>query len=335
MSGFKVPIALLNFNRPKMTRQVFEIVRQVKPKQLLLIADGPREDRPDDVRLCLEVRAVFEEIDWECEVFRNYSDVNLGSFKSNSTGLNWVFDMVEEAIILEDDFLPSISFFRYSEELLERYRYDQRIGIISANNFVAPPIWQKDASYYFSAYALTWGWASWRRVWKQVDLSMSWWESESGKDMLSTLHPRPAEWKYWHRLYERISSGEMKNAWDYQLILSCFRHSQLCVVPKVNLVTNIGYGAEATHTTHESAMLGNRPRSDLDFPLHHPESIRRSGHIDHEIFLIRIIDRGSQPSIFRKSVSRLLSVLPATWKAKLKKWVQGMKRNLSNADKTL
>jgi len=120
ISAFDVPIALFNFNRPELTRRVFEIVKQIKPRQLLLVADGPRESRPNDLSLCAEVRAVFDEIDWECEVFRNFSDSNLGSFKRNSSGLNWVFDTVEEAIILEDDCVPALSFFPYCKEMLNK-----------------------------------------------------------------------------------------------------------------------------------------------------------------------------------------------------------------------
>jgi hypothetical protein len=287
MNGFNTPIALFNFNRPKLTRRVFEIVRKVKPKRLLLVADGPRTDRPNDARLCAEVRAVFDEIDWDCEVSRNFADTNMGSFKRNSSGLNWVFDTVEEAIILEDDCIPSLSFFPYCEELLERYRDDPRIGLISGNNFMQTAGEPGRDSYFFSAYALTWGWASWRSTWKQVDLSMSWWESKTGQEMLLALFPQPEEWKYWHKLYEAIHSGEMKNAWDYQLILTCFQHALLCVIPKANLISNVGFGADASNCIWEADPLANRPKGDLDLPLAHPADISRSVQVDHDIFLSR------------------------------------------------
>lgn len=322
-NGFDVPVALFNFNRPQMTRQVFEVVRQIKPRKLLLVADGPRESRPDDVRLCAEVRAVLNEIDWDCEVSRNFSDINLGSFKRNSSGLNWVFDTVEEAIILEDDCIPALSFFPYCEELLERYRDDSRVGVISGNNFVPPRGKQSDASYFFSTYALTWGWASWRRVWKQVDLSMSWWESDTGEKLLSTVYPQPREWQYWYRIYEDIHNGYKKNAWDYQIILSSILHSQLCAVPSVNLISNVGHGKDATNCFDESSPLANLPCGDLAFPLKHPVAVSRSKKMDHAIFKARF-DCYRPPSLRQRLVNQVIkkvvSMLPATWKANLKNW---------------
>jgi hypothetical protein len=289
--SFQVPIALLNFNRPELTRQVFEVVRQIRPRRLLIIADGPRMDMPDDARLCAEVRAVFDEIDWDCEVTRNFSDTNMGSFRRNSTGLNWVFDSVEEAIVLEDDCIPSLSFFRYSEDLLERYRNDPRVGVISGDNFGFPkPVGNND-SYFFSAYALPWGWASWRRVWKNVDLKMLWWERNYAKNILRELFPQAIVWRYWHWLFESIHNGEIKNAWDYQLILSLFRHSQFCVVPKVNLISNVGYGIDATHCTDDSSRFQNFPRGELEFPLIHPEVVRNDRSVDYSIFRSRFESR--------------------------------------------
>ena len=288
MKRFKVPVALFNFNRPQLSRRVFEVIRQIKPERLLLVADGPRKDRPDDERLCAEVRSIFDEIDWECEVSTNFADSNLGSFKRNSSGLDWVFNTVEEAIILEDDCIPSLSFFSYCEELLELYREDHRISVISGNNFVSPCKQQRNASYFFSAYPLTWGWASWRRVWQQVDLNMSWWEPVHGEQMLRKLFSRHDEWQYWLKLFEAIRVGERRNAWDYQLILSSFRYSQYCIIPRVNLVSNIGCGADATNCKWESAPFANVPNGELGFPLRHPSKLSRNEQVDHRIFRVRM-----------------------------------------------
>ena len=285
MNGFDLPVALLNFNRPHLTRKVFEVVRKIKPRRLLLIADGPRTGQPDDIRQCAEVRAIFDEIDWDCEVSRKFSDTNHGSFKSNSSGLNWVFDNVEQAIIIEDDCIPSLSFFQYCKEMLERYRDDHRVGVISGFNQGFPR--NSNSSYFFSAYTLTWGWATWRRVWKQVDLDMSWWEPVAGRNMLCSMFPRSAEWKYWYRLFQRIHNGDKKNAWDYQLIVSCFRHSQHCVIPGINLVSNIGFGPDATNCRDEFSLMHNVPRGELEFPLVHPVDVHRSNVVDNAIFQIR------------------------------------------------
>lgn len=310
-SGFDVPVALFNFNRPQLTRQVFEVVRQIKPRRLLLVADGPRESKPDDARLCAEVRAVFEEIDWNCEVSRNFADANMGSFKRNSTGLDWVFDTVEAAIILEDDCVPSLSFFPYCEALLEKYRDDLRVGVISGNNFGFPRVGRKNDSYLFSAYSFTWGWASWRRVWRGVDFTMSWWEPDAGREMLSALFPRKTEWQYWYNLYERIRLGKQKNAWDYQLLLSLFRHSQYSATPRVNLVSNIGFGADATNCLDENSPLHDFPRCELEPLLVHPANIRRSARVDHALF--RIVYQPRQ-SILPRAKNKLARILMRAWK---------------------
>jgi len=310
-SGFDVPVALFNFNRPQLTRQVFEVVRQIKPRRLLLVADGPRESRPDDARLCAEVRAVFDEIDWDCEVSQNFSDTNLGSFKRNSSGLNWVFDTVEEAIILEDDCVPSLSFFPYCEALLEKYRDDPRVGVISGNNFGFSSVGRKKDSYFFSAYSFTWGWASWRRVWREVDLTMSRCEPVAGKEMLRALFPRKAEWQYWYELYERIRLGKQKNAWDYQMLLSLFRHSQYSATPRVNLVSNIGFGADATNCLDENSPLHDLPRYELEPLLVHPANIRRSARVDHALF--RIVYQPRQ-SILPRAKNKLARILMRAWK---------------------
>jgi len=303
--GFGVPIALLNFNRPQMTRRVFEVVRQIRPRRLLLIADGPRASKPDDVRLCAEVRAIFDEIDWDCEVSRKFSDTNLGSFQSNSRGLTWVFDTVEEAIILEDDCVPSLSFFPYCEELLERYRGNPKVGLISGNNLDFPKGERESDSYYFSVYNFTWGWASWRQVWQEVDLSMSWWESESGKEMLRAIFARTAEWQHWHELYESIRNGKRRNAWDYQLLLSCFRHARCGVIPRINLVSNMGFGIDATHCKDEFSPLHAFPRGELAFPLGHPSEIQRSIQMDDTIFRTFI----RPPTLWQRVINKVARVI--------------------------
>ena len=128
-------IALIVFNRPRHTRESFASVRAQQPKKLFLIADGPRADRPDEAQKCQEVRDIVAQIDWPCEVFRNYADQNMGLKRRVSSGLNWVFDQVETAVILEDDCVPHPDFFTYCEDLLERYRDDERIWVITGNNF--------------------------------------------------------------------------------------------------------------------------------------------------------------------------------------------------------
>lgn len=282
--GFKVPVALFNFNRPHLTRRVFEAVRQIKPQRLLLVADGPRAHKPEDAGLCAEVRAVFDEIDWDCEVSRNFSDANMGSFKRNSSGLDWVFSTVEEAIILEDDCIPSLSFFPYCEELLERYRDDQRVGVISGTNIGIPEACRNNESYFFSAYAFIWGWASWRRVWQQVDMEMALWDAKADKEMLLRLLQDKRASGSWHAEFESLHNGSRKMAWDFQLQLACFRNGMSCVIPRVNLISNVGHGQEATNCTDELSPLQNIARHEMKLPLIHPPLVTRHVAIDRKIF---------------------------------------------------
>src|SRR5687767_13684909 len=165
----RTPVALLVFNRPQATARVFEAVARARPPRLLVVADGPRADRPDDGELCHQTRAIIERVDWPCEVMKDYSDTNLGCRKRVSSGLDWVFSNVADAIILEDDCLPEPSFFPFCEELLERYRDDERVAMIRAGNFLEGRR-VASTSYYFSRWFHIWGWATWARAWKHNDV---------------------------------------------------------------------------------------------------------------------------------------------------------------------
>src|SRR5262245_4967250 len=161
-------VALIIFNRPDVTRRLVEVVARARPKQLLVIGDGPRPDRPGEAEKCEETRAIVDRVDWSCDVLTNYSPINLGVGTRPATGLRWVFEQVESAIILEDDCIPHPTFFRYCEELLERYRDDQRVMHISGDNwnFNRQP---RPFSYFFSNYCYSCGWATWRRAFRHYD----------------------------------------------------------------------------------------------------------------------------------------------------------------------
>lgn len=168
------PIVFIIFNRPETTRKVFEKIALVRPKRLFVIADGPRESKLNEGEACAETRKIIDEINWNCDVHKIYSEINLGCKSRIVSGLNIVFDLTTEAIILEDDCIPDPSFFPYCESLLERYRNDERIGLISGNNFLFGDYDNFD-SYYFSRYPHIWGWASWRRAWKKYDSQICQW----------------------------------------------------------------------------------------------------------------------------------------------------------------
>lgn len=177
------PVAFIIFNRPDTTRRVFEMIRQAQPPKLLVIADGARENHPSDRQNCAAAKGIIAEVDWDCEVTTNYSDRNLGCRDRLASGLNWVFEQVPEAIILEDDCLPHSSFFRFCEEMLLKYRNDNRIMHIGGNNFQMQKSRTND-SYYFSRYNHCWGWASWGRAWQHYDVDMKLWNLIKDGDWL-------------------------------------------------------------------------------------------------------------------------------------------------------
>lgn len=271
MSDFqlKTPVAFVIFNRPDTTEIVFAEIAKAKPPKLLVIGDGPRLDRPGEAEKVAACRAIIERVNWDCEVLTNYSEINLGCGKRPASGFDWVFQQVEEAIILEDDCLPHPSFFRYCEELLERYRDDQRIAVISGDNFQFG-YRRNDDSYYFSKYVYPWGWASWRDRWQgSYDYAMSAWPAVRDEGKLNDMLPDRGELEYWKLMFENVYQQEIATCWDFQWMFACWLQGRLSVLPNVNLITNIGYGQNATHTI-EGCELANIPVEEMHFPLKHP-----------------------------------------------------------------
>lgn len=261
----KTPVAFLIFKRPDTTEKVFEVIRQAKPRKLLVVADGPREDRDGEAQKCAAVRAIIDRVDWDCEVLKNYSDVNLGCKNRVASGLDWVFKTVEEAIILEDDCLPNISFFRFCEELLERYRDDERIMMISGTNYVGE--WKSSTqSYHFSYYGGIWGWASWRRAWKNYDVKMQLWESEEVRNRIRDVLANESHYKVRAKQFEETFLGKI-DTWDYQWSFARLLQSGLSVVPCRNLIANIGFGEDSTHTSSTSSGVSEMLTYDFNFPI--------------------------------------------------------------------
>ncbi len=268
MTGFVVskPVALIVFNRPELTRLVLDAVRRVRPSKLLVIADGPRAHHEGDGSRCQATQAVIEAVDWPCEVLREYSDVNLGCRRRVSSGIDWVFSVVDEAIILEDDCLPDPTFFRFCEELLDRYRDEDRVMSIGGTSFHRSP--PSSASYCFSKFPHVWGWATWRRAWRRYDVNIARWPDVRDADELRNVIPWPADRRRWTSIFDRLHRGDI-DTWDYQWVFATWLHGGISIVPEVNLVSNLGFSAEATHTTIPSH-LAARPAAALRFPLRHP-----------------------------------------------------------------
>jgi len=264
MWSLSTPVVFIIFNRPDVTQKVFDEIAHIKPPKLLVIADGPRDNRLGEVEKCHLTRAIIDQVNWKCEVLTNYSDKNLGCKERIVSGLNWVFHEVEEAIILEDDCLPDPSFFRFCSEMLERYRDDERIGMISGDNFL-PRNWIFDSDYYFSRYSHIWGWATWRRAWVKYDPEIVTWPSLRVQGWLKSLGLKKSEQQYWGKMFDKVHVSEI-DTWDYQWVYVCWFNNMLSVMPKVNLISNIGFGKDATHTKGGS-IYANLPTQPIKFPL--------------------------------------------------------------------
>ena len=269
------PVAFLIFNRPELTRKVFATIAQAKPSKLLVVADGPRADVPDDREKCSEARAIIGRIDWDCEVLTNYSPANMGCRARISTGLEWVFTNVEEAIILEDDCVPHPTFFRFCKELLTRYRDDQRVMMISGDNFQMGRN-RTPYSYYFSRFFHCWGWATWRRAWRHYDIDMELWPSLRDGSWLLYVLENKAQARTFLKNFEDVANGA--DTWDYQWVFSCMVRNGLSIVPSRNLVTNVGFSEDRTSVRYHP--LGNLPTEEFEFPLKHPPFMVRQADAD-------------------------------------------------------
>jgi hypothetical protein len=287
MNNFQTPILFIIFNRPDTAIQVFGEIKKIKPSKLYVVADGPRANKEGEKEKCEETRKIIDLVDWECEVFRNFSDINLGCKKRVSSGIDWFFENVEQGIILEDDCLPDQSFFRFCEELLDKYKNDERIGMISGDNFQFGRV-KNEASYYFSRYSHIWGWATWRRAWQKYDVNISSWPQIKKDKILNKVFNNRRDVYYWSAIFNDVYNNKI-DTWDYQWSFTCFVNNYLSAMPSVNLISNIGFNqGEATHTKRVSK-FSNMATSELAFPLKNPESIIRSVESD------KIVRRDNYP----------------------------------------
>lgn len=283
--SYNVPILFIIFNRIETTKLVFEAIRLIQPSKLFIAADGARSYKNGEFERCNEVRDyVLNKIDWPCEVKTQFSDVNLGCGYGPKSAINWFFEHVEEGIILEDDCVPDLSFFQYCSELLEKYRYDNRISIISGSNMDRTGKYIKDnEDYFFSVIPYTWGWATWKRNWMKYDYEIKYWGKVNKMRFLIFLFQDREYRLYWKKIFDDIYNNVPADIWDYQFFFSCFLNNQLAIVPKSNLISNIGYDELATHTFNSESDQAFVPINSLVFPIIHPQTIHRN--IEYDIFL--------------------------------------------------
>jgi hypothetical protein len=307
----QTPVALIIFNRPHTTERVFAEIAQAKPPKLFVIADGPRPDRLGEAEKCVATRAIIDRVDWECEVFKNYSEVNLGCGRRPATGISWVFEQVEEAIILEDDCVPHPTFFRFCEELLERYRDDERVMHIAGNNFQFGRR-RTPFSYFLSWHNICWGWASWRRAWQHFDMGVKLWPPFRDTSWLLDIVGDARAAQYWQKVFDQAyaSKGNVEY-WDYQWTFTCWAQNGLSILPNTTLISNIGFGEGATHTKSSRDIRRNLPTTEMSFPLRHPPYVVRNREAD-QFFIEQVVLPRSpkQLSVYRKLRRKFSALIP-------------------------
>ena len=291
------PVLLLLFNRPDQTAQVFAAIRAARPSRLYVAADGPRPDRPGEAERCARARAIATAGDWPCEVRTLFRDSNLGCKLAVSGALAWFFGEEEAGIVLEDDCLPHPDFFRFCNELLERYAADERVSVITGDNFQRGR-WRGDASYYFSKYNHCWGWASWRRAWKLYDGELGFWPDWKASAGWREQIPDAAQRRYWGGVFDRVARGEI-DSWAYPWTASLWYRGGLTATPNVNLVANIGFGEDATHT--KLARRHVLPQKALG-TIAHPAYIERDSRADDFVFRHHFTSRISRFCCFVRAL---------------------------------
>jgi len=297
MKNEKVPIILIIYNRSDKAAKVLSAISIYEPTQLFVVADGPKDSR--DRILCDRTRSIIDNIDWDCEIFRNYADENLGCGVRPYTGITWAFESCDRAIILEDDCLPDPTFFQYCEELLYHYEEKEDVAMISGTNFLDSS--DIETSYYFSKFLHIWGWATWRRVWKNYDFNISNWPDIKKSDLFLKRYGSRFYAQRIIRNLDRIYEGRL-DVWDYQFGLMALSFQQLGITPKVNLISNIGFGENATHTTTANNKFADLPLEKMAFPLIHPNVIKPNKIKDQAEMVWKY---GVEPSCIDKFYNKL------------------------------
>lgn len=302
------PVLFIIFNRPDLTRQVFESIRKAAPSRLYIAADGPREHILGEAEKCKEARSITSEIDWDCQVRTLFRDENLGCGKGPTAAITWFFSLEAEGIILEDDCLPSPDFFLFCTELLKRYRNDTRVMQIGGNNFETADHRDDEYSYRFSNQISIWGWATWRRAWKFHDFNMGFYKEITQKKYLDASFTSIYERDYYQYIFQKMHEGDdqtnSRTIWDYQWQFACKINSGLVIIPGRNLVHNLGFGLNATNTLNPTGVGHNLELETLEFPLRHPEFVMVDEQKDNQLFKVICTSKSSRLK------SRIKSIVP-------------------------
>ncbi len=264
------PVVLFAFNRPELTAKVFEVIRKAKPEKLFVIVDGPRTNNSSDTPLSKEVIEIVSDVDWDCDAIFEISETNMGIRKRFVSGLGLVFSQVEEAIIVEDDCLPDLSFFSFQQEMLSKYKNDSSIGLVCGfNPLGASP--EVISPYFFSVFSSVWGWGTWRRVWDTYDPHAEEWLTPGGREAVESCIETKSARRFWGHNFDLVSRNHEYSTWDYQIVFNQFINRRLNIFPRTSLVSNIGFSINANHTM------------DVNHPLALVKSQEISGSFMHDV----------------------------------------------------
>ncbi len=332
-SNVDIPVALVFFNRPEQFARVFETVRTAAPSKLFLIQDGARENNPNDKNNIMKCREVLAGIDWECEVYEDFSEENLGCGRRIFTGLSACFEKVDRLIILEDDCLPSPSFFPFCEELLEKYKDDDRVGLITGMNHLNEYN-EINADYLFSEVGSIAGWATWKRSWDMTsfDLNVIAENDEAMRNLKmyqSFAHTRNSIYDNVVSKKKILDNGGKLTSWSTQFGATQVLNSKLIIAPRVNLMSNIGLTEESANSVSNIKLVPRGMRHlyklklfELDFPLKHPK------YVFNDIEYTKKVDRLMRPNKFISKYRRLESIFLRIIHGDTKRLVKNIKRKI-------
>ena len=305
-----IPVLLITYNRKENALKVLECLREMQVSALYIACDGAKENEQDEEKVQRTRKALQEAVDWECNVQYRFSERNQGCKYGPVNAINWIFEEEEQAIILEDDIVPNPSFFFFCEELLERYREQEEILMISGCNIMSRTE-SAGESYFFEPIATTWGWATWKRAWKKYDMAMQDWQDMKKKKVLKKLFLKDTAFSL-KRDFENVAVNDT-DIWDYQWQYTMIKNGGLGIVPKYCMVQNIGFAdRDATHTSEVPFRYRNFP---MPFPLVHPQKTK--GNQEYELYIEKQIYRVNYFHLFLKKI------LPKRMARKLQRMSRG------------
>ncbi|MFC2096245.1 glycosyl transferase [Bacteroidota bacterium] len=302
-SNVSAPILLIAFNRPDVSKQTFEYIRAAKPQKLYVAVDGAREGKEGEEILVKQVKEILQNVDWPCETHYKFNETNKGAERTVSSAISWVFESEEYAIILEDDIIAPLSFLKFAQEMLIKYKDDERIGTVTGSNFTPIPV-PNNTDYFFAKYGHSWGWATWKRVWNSFDLNVEVPDEHLTLNFLNTITNSTAEAKFLQRSFQSMKNkGPGNSTWDH--VGNYFHRisNRLSIIPRVNLTSNIGtFGLHANGESEHHF----RPFDESFEVIKHPKKEECFTHYDIHHFKTYI---NKKTSLYKRVLKKLKNLL--------------------------